>query len=68
MAAPALLGEMPATASLVRSPRDQLVIDGMLPERPKAAPTISHGRAPTADFTKPDRIDVDRQRLNLRAS
>lgn len=31
----ALLGEMPATASLVRSPRDQLVIDGMLPEAPE---------------------------------
>lgn len=30
----ALLNEMPATASLVRSPRDQLVIDGTLPEAP----------------------------------
>jgi hypothetical protein len=29
-----LLGEMPATAGLVRSPRDQLVIDGMLSEAP----------------------------------
>lgn len=31
----ALLGEMPATASLVRSPRDQLVIDGMLSDAPE---------------------------------
>ncbi len=31
----ALLGEMPATASLVRSPRDQLVIDGFLPQAPE---------------------------------
>ena len=31
----ALLGEMPATAGLVRSPRDQLVLDGLLPEPPK---------------------------------
>jgi len=31
----ALLGEMPATAGLVRSPRDQLVLDGVLPEPPK---------------------------------
>ena len=31
----ALLGEMPATAGLVRSPRDQLVLDGVLPEAPE---------------------------------
>jgi uncharacterized protein len=31
----ALLGEMPATAGLVRSPRDQLVLDGVLPEAPQ---------------------------------
>lgn len=31
----ALLGEMPATASLIRSPRDQLVIDGMLSDAPE---------------------------------
>lgn len=31
----ALLGEMPATAGLVRSPRDQLVLDGVLPAPPK---------------------------------
>lgn len=31
----ALLGEMPATAGLVRSPRDQLVIDGVLPDPPQ---------------------------------
>ena len=31
----ALLGDMPASASLVRSPRDILVIDGILPEPPK---------------------------------
>ncbi|MEM5474687.1 DUF459 domain-containing protein [Hoeflea sp. AS60] len=31
----ALLGEMPATAGLVRSPRDQLVLDGILPEAPE---------------------------------
>lgn len=31
----ALLGEMPATAGLVRSPRDQLVIDGLLPKPPE---------------------------------
>ncbi|WP_422371460.1 DUF459 domain-containing protein [Hoeflea sp.] len=31
----ALLNEMPATASLVRSPRDQLVIDGTLSEAPE---------------------------------
>ncbi|MEQ8306236.1 MAG: DUF459 domain-containing protein [Hoeflea sp.] len=31
----ALLNEMPTTASLVRSPRDQLVIDGTLPEAPE---------------------------------
>lgn len=30
-----LLGEMPATAGLVRSPRDQLVLDGVLPEPPE---------------------------------
>lgn len=31
----ALLGEMPATAGLVRSPRDRLVLDGVLPEAPE---------------------------------
>lgn len=31
----ALLGEMPSTAGLVRSPRDQLVLDGVLPEAPE---------------------------------
>ena len=31
----ALLGEMPASASLVRSPRDKLVVDGVLPDPPK---------------------------------
>lgn len=31
----ALLSEMPATAGLVRSPRDQLVLDGILPEAPR---------------------------------
>lgn len=31
----ALLGEMPATAGLARSPRDLLVIDGVLPEPPE---------------------------------
>lgn len=31
----ALLGEMPATAGLIRSPRDRLVIDGVLPEPPE---------------------------------
>ena len=31
----ALLGEMPTTAGLVRSPRDQLVMDGLLPEAPE---------------------------------
>lgn len=31
----ALLGEMPATAGLVRSPRDKLVLDGALPEAPE---------------------------------
>jgi uncharacterized protein len=31
----ALLGEMPASTSLVRSPRDSLVVDGVLPEPPK---------------------------------
>ncbi|MEM5495457.1 DUF459 domain-containing protein [Hoeflea sp. AS16] len=30
-----LLGEMPATAGLVPSPRDQLVLDGILPEAPE---------------------------------
>ena len=30
----ALLGEMPATAGLIRSPRDQLVLDGVLPVAP----------------------------------
>ena len=30
----ALLGEMPASASLVRSPRDIMVMDGVLPEPP----------------------------------
>ncbi|MDP2122331.1 MAG: DUF459 domain-containing protein [Hoeflea sp.] len=30
----ALLGDMPASASLIRSPRDILVTDGMLPEPP----------------------------------
>ena len=30
-----LLGEMPATAGLVRSPRDQLVLDGVLPDAPE---------------------------------
>ena len=31
----ALLGGMPASASLVRSPRDMLVLDGVLPEPPE---------------------------------
>ncbi|MCY0096562.1 SGNH/GDSL hydrolase family protein [Hoeflea ulvae] len=31
----ALLGDMPASASLVRSPRDMLVIDGILPDPPE---------------------------------
>jgi len=31
----ALLGDMPASASLVRSPRDIMVIDGVLPEPPQ---------------------------------
>lgn len=31
----ALLGEMPSTTGLVRSPRDQLVLDGTLPEPPQ---------------------------------
>lgn len=31
----ALLGEMPASATLVRSPRDIMVIDGVLPEPPQ---------------------------------
>ena len=31
----ALLGEMPASASLVRSPRDMLVVDGVLPAPPE---------------------------------
>jgi len=31
----ALLAEMPATAGLIRSPRDQLVIDGVLPDAPE---------------------------------
>ena len=31
----ALLAEMPATAGLVRSPRDQLVLDGVLPAPPE---------------------------------
>lgn len=31
----ALLGEMPATAGLVRTPRDQLVLDGVLPDPPE---------------------------------
>lgn len=31
----ALLAEMPATAELVRSPRDQLVLDGLLPAPPE---------------------------------
>lgn len=43
----ALLGEMPATASLVRSPRDRLVIDGLMPEPPA-------GRAD--DFSWPRKI------------
>lgn len=30
-----LLGEMPTTAGLVRSPRDQLVLDGVLPDAPE---------------------------------
>ncbi|WP_417435594.1 DUF459 domain-containing protein [Hoeflea sp.] len=30
-----LLGDMPATAGLVPSPRDQLVLDGILPEAPE---------------------------------
>ena len=31
----ALLGEMPQTAGLVRSPRDQLIVDGVLPDPPE---------------------------------
>lgn len=31
----ALLGEMPTTASLIRSPRDQLVIEGIMPKPPE---------------------------------
>jgi hypothetical protein len=31
----ALLGEMPSATGLVRSPRDQLVLDGTLPEPPQ---------------------------------
>lgn len=43
----ALLGEMPTSASLVRSPRDRLIIDGMMPEPPS-------GRAD--DFSWPRKI------------
>jgi hypothetical protein len=42
----ALLGEMPTTASLVRSPRDQLVIDGTLPDAPE-------GRADNFTWPRP---------------
>jgi len=31
----ALLGEMPVSLSLVRSPRDMLVLEGVLPKPPK---------------------------------
>jgi hypothetical protein len=56
----ALLGEMPATAGLVRSPRDQLVIDGTLPEPPQAASTTSPGHAPIPE------IQILRSRLTGR--